>query len=173
MVEKLIRLTAEQRSNFVAYLDGELDEQQSREIEQLLSQNEVARHEMESLAATWEMLDVIPRPQASESFSQKTMETLQLENREFSLEDHPWVQSARQVLALAGGWVVVVLCGVVGFVAARSLPPAQADSMIQNYPLLQQLDRYQEVGTPEFLERLQRNNEWSRRQTHSTERGTR
>lgn len=173
MVDKLIRLTAEQRSSFVAYLDGELDEQQSRQIENLLAQNEVARHDMESLAATWELLDEMPRVKASESFSQKTMETLQLENREFSLQDQPWFQQSRRIGTLLLGSVLVLVCGVLGFVAARSLPPSAEDVMIRNYALLKRLDQYQEIGSSEFLDRLQRSVEWSRRPASPREREAR
>ena len=63
-MEKTLRLSAEQREDLVAYLDGELPDQKAQLIDQVLARSEVARHEVEALARTWEMLDVLPTPKA-------------------------------------------------------------------------------------------------------------
>lgn len=163
MVDKLVRLTSEQRSNFVAYLDGELEEPQAREIEQLLTQNEVARHDMESLAAAWELLDELPRVNAPENFSQKTMATLAMEGQHTSLQEQPWYLTTRYYTRMVIGWILVLACGAGGYLAARTLPPSPNDALINNYPLLRNLDHYQEIGSSDFLDKLQRSAEWSRR----------
>jgi len=161
MVEKLVRLTAAQRSNFVAYLDGELNEEDTRSVEQLLANNEVARHDMESLATAWEMLDELPRSNAPKDFAEKTIATLKMEDQVTPLSEQPWFQKTTRLGSLAVGWILVLGCGMVGFLVARSVPPSRADALIHEYPLLQYFDSYQEIGSADFLQRLQKSKEWA------------
>jgi len=173
MVNKLARLTAEQRDSFVAYLDGELDEQKAQEIERLLAQNEVARHDVESLAATWELLDALPTMEAPHDFASKTMATAKVEQAELPWQEQPWVLQSKRLTLLLAGWTVVVVCAVGGFLLARSVPPSDNDVLINNYELIRHLDEYQEVGSTEFLERLQRSVPWTNRDRSKTETGVR
>ncbi len=165
MVDKLIRLTADQRSNFVAYLDGELNEEETRGIEQLLASNEVARHDMESLATAWELLDDLPRPNAPKDFAEKTIATLKMEEQQTPLQEQAWFQKATQIGGLVAGVAVVLFCGVAGFLVARSVPPSRADVMLQEYPLLEHFDSYREINSADFLTRLQKSEEWTKRQS--------
>ena len=57
---KLARLNPEQRDNLAAYLDGELEETATQEIEQILAVSEVARHEVDMLSRTWDLLNSLP-----------------------------------------------------------------------------------------------------------------
>ena len=54
------------KEDLVAYLDGELDEQASQDIEQTLAQSPAARREVEALARTWKLLRVLPEVKASD-----------------------------------------------------------------------------------------------------------
>lgn len=168
MVEKLARLTADQRSNFVAYLDGELSEQETQQIERLLSQNEVARHDMESLATVWEVLDTLPRTKAPEDFAQKTIATLKMDEQQTPLSEQAWFQKAQEVGSRVLGWCLVIACGFVGFALMRSFPPSTTEALIENYPVLEQFDSYQEIGSVEFLKKLQSSPEWLK---HNQENG--
>src|SRR5579859_2895023 len=73
---KLARLSSEQRENLTAYLDGELDEATTQDIEQVLAVSEVARHEVDMLSRTWDLLNALPTHKASEEFTHKTMSNL-------------------------------------------------------------------------------------------------
>src|SRR5258708_38600425 len=73
---KITRLSAEQRENLTDYLDGELDDAQTQEIEQVLAASEVARHEIDMLSRTWDALSVLPTHKASGEFTRKTMTNL-------------------------------------------------------------------------------------------------
>lgn len=162
MVDKLVRLTAEQRSDFVAYLDGELNEERTRGIEQLLASNEVARHDMESLATAWELLDELPQENAPKDFAEKTIATLKMEDQQIPLHEQVWFQQAEKHGRFVIGWVFVLCCGMAGFLIARSVPPSRADALIHEYPLLEHFDSYQEIGSTDFLNQLQKSREWSR-----------
>src|SRR5436305_14799746 len=67
------RLTPDDRSNLVAYLDGELNDAQARAMTTKLTQSVTARREAEALRKTWELLDLLPRPKASEEFTARTL----------------------------------------------------------------------------------------------------
>lgn len=69
-------LSAEERDNLVAYLDGELNEPAARELEAMLARNPDARRELEALKRSFEMLDYLPRPDASPQFTSRTLQRL-------------------------------------------------------------------------------------------------
>src|SRR5277367_6081793 len=73
MVPDQQRLSIDERANLVAYLDGELNDAQARSIATKLTQSLTARREVEALQKTWEMLDLLPRPKASEDFTARTL----------------------------------------------------------------------------------------------------
>lgn len=69
-------LSAEERDNLVAYLDGELNEAAARELESKLARNPDARQELEALKRSYELLDYLPRPDASPQFTSRTLQRL-------------------------------------------------------------------------------------------------
>ncbi len=73
MVPDQQRLSIDERANLVAYLDGELNDAQTRAIATKLTQSLTARKEVEALQKTWELLDLLPRPKASEDFTARTL----------------------------------------------------------------------------------------------------
>ena len=74
-------LNEEDRANLVAYLDGELDEHAARDLEARLANDPRARAEAETLRRTWELLDYLPRAEASGSFTHRTLERLAVQSR--------------------------------------------------------------------------------------------
>ena len=53
MASETQRLTDAERANLVAYLDGELNEAETRALGTKLTQSVTARREIESLQKTW------------------------------------------------------------------------------------------------------------------------
>ena len=155
-MEKVSRLTQEQRDNLVAYLDGELDETESQQIDRVLARSEVARHEVEALSRAWDMLELLPTSKASSEFTNRTMSTLQLAETSFDYAEQPWYIAARRG-AVALVWLgALAASGVIGFLAAWQWYPNPYQKMLAELPLLRQLDVYAEVETIEFLEGLNR-----------------
>ncbi|MCS6852039.1 MAG: hypothetical protein NZ700_12830 [Gemmataceae bacterium] len=64
----------DEHEDLVAYLDGELDEEAARAVEAKLSRDPRARAEAEALKLTWDLLDYLPRPEPSASFTHRTLE---------------------------------------------------------------------------------------------------
>lgn len=111
-------LTEEERTDLIAYLDGELDRKAARALEAKLQVNPAYRLEAEKMRRTWDLLDHLPRPEPSLNFTHQTMErvTRQMPAARSSHRDRwpPWVSAA--------GWVAAaLLLGSVGFAATRLL----------------------------------------------------
>ena len=153
-MEKVTRLTQDQRENLVAYLDGELEDAPSQEIDRLLARSDVARHEVEALSRAWEMLDLLPNPKASSEFTSKTMATLQLEEVPHSITDQPWFVYLRRGSVAAVWMAVIAASGGVGFLATWQWYPNPNRDLLEALPVVKQLDVYAEVESKEFLDAL-------------------
>ncbi len=67
----------EQReAELVAYLDGELDAKTARELETKLETDPVLRQRADTLRRTWELLDFLPQPEPSATFTSRTLDKL-------------------------------------------------------------------------------------------------
>jgi anti-sigma factor RsiW len=71
------QLSAEEKQDLVAYLDGELDDEAVRTLDAKLGRSTATRREIETLQRTWELLDYLPRPQAPADFTHRTLERLE------------------------------------------------------------------------------------------------
>lgn len=159
---KIRRLKPEQRDNLVAYLDGELNSQESSEIDQALIDSPVARNEVEMLTRTWEMLELLPNQAASDAFTETTMHTVRVSEEtqpSVSIEDY-FPQIRVGLMALA--WLVsVTLASWAGFMLAREWTPNPTDQLIQDLPVIENYDLYrtlevEDTGKIDFLKELHR-----------------
>jgi len=127
---KLPPLSDKDRENLVAYLDGELDTEAARTLETKLNLDAEARAEAEALRRTWEMLDYLPRPEPTATFSSRTLERVSASRQQtvpVKTVGRPWSYGV-----LAGGWAAaLLLAGTLGFAGVSWLsnskpPPASA-----------------------------------------------
>ncbi len=167
-------LSDEDRENLVAYLDGELDARTAESMEARLSTDAHARTEAETLRKTWELLDFLARPQASATFSSRTLERVSafrpaatapltksgVVTPAARLRWRPWL--------LGAGWAASVLVaaalgygGVSLLVHPRAVQaPAEADpadidaKLIQNLRVVENKHLYDHADSLEFLRGL-------------------
>jgi anti-sigma factor RsiW len=152
---KLARLSPEHRDNLAAYLDGELEETATQEIEQILAVSEVARHEVDMLSRTWDMLGELPTHKASEEFTQKTVSSMRAAERSGpGLAGKAFKRNARRGGVLALWAAILAVCGYVGFSATHRWVPNDSDELLDDYEIISNLDKLQEVGSIEFLQVL-------------------
>jgi hypothetical protein len=64
-------------SELVAYLDGELDREESEVVGTKISLDPAVRAEADALKKTWDLLDHLPRPEPSPNFTQRTISQIQ------------------------------------------------------------------------------------------------
>lgn len=153
-MSRLVRLTPEIRDDFVAYLDGELDEEATRRIEAVIAQSEVARGDMEALARTYELLDSLDQPQASDDFVTRTMATIRVDEVRPDPRQTWWYRATRQGGSIAIWAAALIAAAVLGYLATSRWIRTPADELVEQLPLIEQLDVYTEVGSIEFLQRL-------------------
>lgn len=147
-------LTPEQRADLVAYLDGELDDITTQEMEHLLTVSSEARHEVDMLTRTFSLLDSLPRPTASEEFTRKTFSTLKTESAKESWTERPWYRHARRGL-VAVSWLVGLLVAVcTAYYAANRAAPAADRALIRELPVIENLDEYSDIGGIDELREL-------------------
>jgi anti-sigma factor RsiW len=152
---KITRLSAEQRENLVAYLDGELDEPGTQEVEQVLAESPVARHEVDMLSRTWDLLAVLPGAKASEDFSRKTLTSIRAaEGTRTSIDGDAVSRQIRRTVVLSAAVVLLAICGVAAFRGMKSVVPNEADLLLRDFDVIEHLDEYQEIGDIEFLRTL-------------------
>jgi anti-sigma factor RsiW len=72
----MAELNEQERADLIAYLDGEADPETKRTLEARLARDPQVRAEAASLNKTWELLDYLPRPTPSATFTSRTMERL-------------------------------------------------------------------------------------------------
>lgn len=153
-MEKLSRLSTEDRENLSAYLDGELDDGGTQRIESLLVQSSVARNDVELLSKTYDLLDELPRPDAPKDFLEKTLATAKMEQVKHPISEQQWFITTQKILILTGWTVALVVASVIGFMVTNQYIERPDDALIEQLPLIQSLDRYEEVKNVEFLDLL-------------------
>ncbi len=153
-MEKLTRLTTEQRDNLTAYLDGELDEDGTRQIETVLAGSTVARNDVEVLAKTYELLDLLPRPKASGEFTEKTLQTARLGEVRLDPRQTVWYRHGRRIVRWTAWAALLFASAAVGYSIARYQSPRQYDLLLDNLEVIENLDDYEKAGSFEFLDAL-------------------
>jgi anti-sigma factor RsiW len=138
---KLPPLSDEDRENLVAYLDGELSSKAARALEARLNLDAEARAEAEALRRTWEMLDYLPRPEPTATFSSRTLE------RVSALQGVATQTTGRRwpLWAVNAGWAAALLLAcTLGFAAVSWLsgtksPPREPAPRIDGQVLARDL----------------------------------
>lgn len=148
------RLTARERANLVAYLDGELDGAESQSIATKLTHSATARRELEVLERTWDLLDVLPRPRASAELVSRTLtQARDLDaagERRFTAAG----DSARRLARAASAVVAVAAAVGLGYTATRWLWPDPTARLARDLSVAEHLDAYRVVGSFDFLRKL-------------------
>ena len=125
-----------------AYLDGELDETQTQEVEDRLGRDSEYLAEMQFLQKTWDLLDTLPVHEPSGSFTKTTMELI--------VGDAVSTAKNRRKRALFFGRVgVMLLLPIVFFATAygvvRRLQADPDRRLIENLSVIENFKKYEAV----------------------------
>ena len=154
-MEKITRFTSDEREDLAAYLDGELDEKRAAEIELKLTRSEYARREVEILSRTWDMLGLLPQPNVSGEFSRKTMAIARQAEEPQYEQANKLLRWGRRTAWLSGWGVALCLAASVGYQITNRFIPDESRLLVEEFPIIDKLDNYREVGDVEFLKQLQ------------------
>ncbi|MGF1581795.1 MAG: anti-sigma factor family protein [Gemmataceae bacterium] len=156
------QITEQDRENLVAYLDGELDELTAREIETRISLDADVRAELETLKQAWELLDHLPKSEASSNFTHRTLDRV-LEHRPISTMHMPKRVGMGKVVRGVAWAMVVVLVLLVGFGVGRNVgkpkpkPTPEAkieETLIRDLRVIKHKTVYEAIDDVEFLKKL-------------------
>jgi anti-sigma factor RsiW len=149
-------LDDDERSELVAYLDGELDEKASLAMEAKLNRDPRIRAEADALRRAWNLLDFLPKPEPSSNFTQRTVASIAqpaLRARRW----RPWL--------LGLGWAAaVIVAGMIGYAsvpAGRVAPVTEpkaddTEQLVRDLRVIDQVRQYQNAGDISFLHELDR-----------------
>src|SRR5208337_3047290 len=141
-------LTKEDRATLIAYLDGELEEEAARQMEVRLSQEPAVRAEAEVLKRTWDLLDYLPKVEASSHFTHRTLAQVTSRQKIYRL-GRLWIQR----VAWAAGVLVALALGYAGVMALVPRHPTD-EELVRDLRLIENKRLYEEAGSVEFLREL-------------------
>jgi len=147
-------LSDEDRENLVAYLDGELDEEAARALETKLNLDPKARTEAEQLHRAWDLLDYLPRPEPSASFTNRTLERVSVLRPTLTANGtgRRW-----RSWAVGVGWAAaVLLAGAGGFAAVGLFESKETipQELVRDLRIIENKRLYDPVDDIDFLRQL-------------------
>ena len=137
----------------IAYLDGEVDLNEGRRIEAALGSDAELRDEIRQHQQAWELLDMLPRIETDESFTASTVEMIALRDTGSLPESSPSGVANWRTMAIATAAVVAAAVG--GFLAVAVLTPNPNEALVRDLEVIENLDRYRQVESIEFLRSLE------------------
>jgi hypothetical protein len=137
----------------VAYLDGELQPESAKRIEGLLAADGKVRDRLGELAASWDLLDQLPRATVDDLFTRTTVEMVAVAAEgEIAAATAP----AKRRMQWIGGGVAAVLAAMVGFAAAALALPSQNNALLNDLPVVADLELYRAANNINMLRQFQK-----------------
>ena len=137
----------------VAYLDGELAPEESRQVEQRLASDPGVRRKLQGLQRSWELLDELHPTPVEELFTRTTMEMVTVAAAEEVAEiqaAEPRLRRRRWLLGSVG----LLAAGMAGFAVGWLAWPDRERPLLEDLPVIERLDEYRQIGDFRFLKKL-------------------
>jgi len=138
----------------VAYLDGELEPQAARQMENQLAADEYARRRLNQLASSWDLLDQLPRASVDDLFTRTTVEMVALVAEDEVAKVQAADPARRRRRWLEGG-IATLAAAIVGFIIVAVAMPNQNDTLLRDLSVIKNLELYRDVGSVELLKQFQ------------------
>lgn len=146
-------------SLLVAYLDGELDDDQRRELEERLVAEPRLREQMQRLQQSFDMLNELPTPQPQDNFARSTVEMIALTTSqalEIQRRQRPWRVIGYGLAATVAALLVVAI----SFLFVRNEQEREYAQQLGDLAVVQNLQGHLSNVPPEFLRALARDEQW-------------
>ncbi len=148
------RSQPELAQQLVGYLDGELDAQQARQVEEALAADPRVREEVWQLEKSWQLLDELPRTQVDQSFTRSTVEMIALKAEEDLVKVQAQIPQRKRRAGLIGA-ALLLFAAVAGFFTVATMTERADKQLLDDLPIVENLDQYREIENIEFLRMLQ------------------
>ena len=137
----------------VAYLDGELSRENVSRVEDALSENAEYRLRLKQLQQAWDLMDDLPQSTMDESFTKSTVEFVVVAaESEVVATVNRWKTWRVGVWALSLAVVVLTVWG--GAALVTLLGGRDNQQLLNDLPLVQEIDVYDPIDNMDFLEEL-------------------
>jgi len=137
----------------VAYLDGELDPESSRDVERRLSQDADYRQRLRQLQQSWDLLDRLPKADVDASFTQSTVALIAVKAGDDVEVIKERRSKRRRILRWIGvGGVAVAF--LVGYALVYSVAVRHNRRLLRDLPVIERIDEYRYAESIEFLQML-------------------
>lgn len=141
--------------DLMAYLDGEMDAESRRRLEDRLSYDADLRLRLKEYQQTWDLLDEIPRATVDDSFTRTTVEMVAI-RAEAAVAGHTRQGIWRRNILLAGGLAGIALSAGFGYWLTHRQLSGPNRQLLEILPVIENLDAYQNTSSLEFLRELDR-----------------
>jgi len=155
MADEPSKADAALEEQLVAYLDGELDAEAGRRIEQLLAVDSGVRRKLQYLQGAWELLDELETSPVEEDFTRSTLEMVTVAAGEEVKQGRAQASRTRRqrrAVAAAG----LFAAAAAGFAAVALWLPDPNWQLLDDLPVLESFDEYRQIDDIEFLRTLHR-----------------
>ena len=133
-----------EHDELVAYLDGELQGEDRRRIEQRVGSDAAYRRRLVELEQSWNLLDELPKAEAAEDFTRSTVSMAVVMAEQ---ETKPWWM-------MPSHWLKAALAAALGFVLLGLPLVAKRRAALRDIPVMNNMDLYLHAESLEFLELL-------------------
>jgi anti-sigma factor RsiW len=139
----------------VAYLDGELDTKEVQRVERRLADDAEYRARLNALQRAWDLLDNLPRASVDESFTQSTVKLVAVNAEEEARKNKSKSKVWQGVVGIVGAAAAVAAAwgGYVWVMGNLSRPN---EELVQDLPIIENVDLYRHAQSIEFLHDLDR-----------------
>lgn len=140
--------------DLVAYLDGEVDAQTSQKIERCLAEDPQLVQRMREHQLAWDFLDELPCEEVSDNFTRTTLQMVAVAATNDAEELTRDAEARRSWLWLVAGGSLIA-ASLAGFWAAAILFDSPNRKLLQDLPVIENLEAFQQVESVEFLRALE------------------
>lgn len=140
-------------ADLVAYLDGELDAEQTQAVEQRLSADAAYRRQLRELQQAWDLLDQLPKAEVDDSFTQTTLAMVAVSASGDVAQARVRHGRTRRWLWWTGS-VAAAAAFAAGYFAVSTVVSRENRRLLRDLPVIQNLDEYRYAGSVEFLRLL-------------------
>ena len=137
----------------VAYLDGELDAEASHEFERRLSEDPDLRRRLQQHQQAWDLLENMPLTEAGNTFTRTTVEMIAVSASE-DVRQVKRAETRRRRFTWAACGLGLALAASVGYLAVSLTASVPNRKLVQDLPIIENLDAYRNAETVDFLRAL-------------------
>ena len=150
MIDTNQQFESSDHEDLVAYLDGELDADKSKHIEDRLSNDAEFRQLLNKLQRSWDFLDDLPRVNTDEDFTRTTIEMVAVKAAEDIKQAEHKETRARWIKWLVGAGSVAATF-VIGYASIAHVLDRDNRQLVRDLPIIERVDMYRNVDNIEFL----------------------